>query len=121
MHYRVSQERLACLSVSIIDSQSIKNSEWTYKRKIFDGYKRIQGRKRHIIVDTLGSVIAVKVTPANIPDSKVALQLCQQMQAYPVCYWLMEGIKEMDIEVKVVKRNEITETRHASPCRSFGK
>lgn len=118
MYYRISQGRLACPSVGIIDSQSIKNSEWGVQEKGFDGYKRIQGRKRHIVVDTLGSIIAVKVTPANIPDSKVALQLCQQLQTYPRVgvlladggyqgKWIKQAQKQVNIEVKVVKRNEM--------------
>jgi putative transposase len=114
--YRVSQGRLASPSVGIIDSQSVKNSEWGVQEKGFDGYKRIQGRKRHIIVDTLGCVIGVKVTAANIPDSKVALQLCQQMKAYPRVLladggyqgkWIKQAQKQLKMEVKVVKRNEM--------------
>jgi putative transposase len=114
--YRVSQGRLASPSVGIIDSQSVKNSEWGVQEKGFDGYKRIQGRKCHIIVDTLGCVIGVKVTAANIPDSKVALQLCQQMKAYPRVLladggyqgkWIKQAQKQLKMEVKVVKRNEM--------------
>ncbi len=116
--YRLSVGRLACPSVGIIDSQSVKNSEWGVPDKGFDGYKRIQGRKRHIVVDTLGCILAVKVTPANIPDSKVALDLCKQLQPYQRLStlladggyqgkWQKKAQTQMGITVKVVKRNEL--------------
>jgi putative transposase len=34
----------------------------------FDGNKKIKGRKRHILVDTLGLILAVVVTSANTDD-----------------------------------------------------
>ena len=34
----------------------------------FDGYKRVKGRKHHILVDTLGLMIANRVEPANVLD-----------------------------------------------------
>jgi putative transposase len=45
--------------MAIIDSQSVKNSEWDFKDREFDGNKRIKGRKRHILVDTLGILIGI--------------------------------------------------------------
>ena len=50
---RNKQGRKECPSMAIIDSQSVKNSEWGIPDKGFDGNKRIKGRKRHIMVDTL--------------------------------------------------------------------
>ena len=73
--YRKEQNRKPSPSSAIVDSQSVKNSEWGLLDKGFDGHKKIQGRKRHIAVDTLGLVLAVLVTPANMHDSKAALNL----------------------------------------------
>ncbi len=54
-------------SAGSIDSQSIKTA--TQDKEIgFDGNKRIKGRKRHILVDTLGLIIAVVVTDAGTSD-----------------------------------------------------
>src|SRR5918999_984700 len=54
-------------SAGSIDSQSIKTA--TQSEDIgFDGHKKIKGRKRHILVDTLGLIIAVVVTSADTED-----------------------------------------------------
>src|SRR5215218_4310195 len=45
----------------------------------YDGGKKITGRKRHIIVDTLGLILTLAVLPANISDSAGAQPLIQQV------------------------------------------
>jgi len=72
---RLKAGREASPSVGVIDSQSVKNSEWGVIGKGFDGNKRVQGRKRHIIVDTLGLILVVLVGPANRHDSYMARQV----------------------------------------------
>jgi len=51
----------------VIDSQSVKTSENT-SLSGYDAGKRIKGRKRHIITDTCGNLIACEVHTANIQD-----------------------------------------------------
>ena len=58
-------------SVVIIDSQSVKTTRRGGFRGV-DGNKRINGRKRHLVVDTLGNIVSNIVHPANIHDSKGA-------------------------------------------------
>ena len=71
-------------SLGIIDSQSIKNSEWGIPDKGFDGNKKIKGRKRHIVVDTLGLLMSVVVTEANVHDSVAAERVIKRMEgAFP--------------------------------------
>jgi transposase len=41
----------------------------------FDGHKRVKGRKRHILVDTLGLLIASRVEPAGISDRRAGARL----------------------------------------------
>lgn len=77
---RKKQGRMECPSMAIIDSQSIKNSEWGIPDKGFDGNKRIKGRKRHIIVDTLGILLGIIVTEANVHDSVAAKVLLKRMK-----------------------------------------
>src|SRR6478752_7415196 len=55
-------------SAAIIDSQSIKTSSVRGDERGYDGGKKIQGRKRHLLVDVNGLVLAVKVHAANILD-----------------------------------------------------
>ena len=64
---RQSQGRLPEPSACCADSQSIKTA--TQAEDIgFDGHKKIKGRKRHILVDTLGLIVAVVVTAAHRDD-----------------------------------------------------
>ena len=69
----------ACPSLGIIDSQSIKNSEWGIPDKGFDGNKRVNGRKRHLVVDVMGLLMCVVVTAANVHDSVAAEQVIERM------------------------------------------
>lgn len=54
-------------SLAIIDSQSVRTTESGGVRGI-DAGKKISGRKRHILVDTLGLIWSVVVHPANVQD-----------------------------------------------------
>ena len=77
---RKKQGRKECPSMAIIDSQSMKNSEWGIPDKGFDGNKRIKGRKRHIMVDTLGILLGIIVIEANVYDSVAAWALLKHMK-----------------------------------------
>ncbi len=63
--------RSACPSVVIMDGQSVKTTERGGVRG-FDAHKCIKGRKRHILVDKLGLLIASRVEAANISDRRAA-------------------------------------------------
>ena len=58
-------------SAAVLDSQSVKTTEQGGVRG-YDGGKQINGRKRHILVDTMGLLLMVVVTAANVQDQKGA-------------------------------------------------
>jgi putative transposase len=69
---RRQQNRKTSPSAAIIDSQTVKTTEVGGERG-YDAGKKINGRKRHIIVDTLGLLLAVVVHPANVQDQDGAV------------------------------------------------
>ena len=71
---RLMEARQRHASAAIIDSQSVKSTECSDARG-YDAGKKINGRKRHILVDTMGLILAVMVLPANIQDRDGAKQL----------------------------------------------
>ena len=64
---------------AIIDSQSVKGTPESSVESGFDGGKLVNGRKRHIIVDTMGCLLVVWVHAANIFDGKAARQVISHL------------------------------------------
>lgn len=77
---RERQERSAEPSAVIIDSQSAKTTEVGGERG-YDAGKKVNGRKRHIVVDTLGNLIDVVVHAANIQDRDGAMLVLYKLSA----------------------------------------
>jgi len=66
----------------IIDSQSAKSAEGGEQRG-FDGGKKVSGRKRNLIVDTLGLLVLANVTSANVQDVHAGKQTFQGLLERP--------------------------------------
>lgn len=73
---RALESKLPQPTAAILDSQSVKSDPHGGKVG-YDAAKRIKGRKRHLLVDTLGLVLGATVSPANVPDREGALDLLQ--------------------------------------------
>ncbi|MDR2882290.1 MAG: IS5 family transposase, partial [Alistipes sp.] len=67
-------------SLGLIDSQSVKGTYRGRDRGV-DGGKCVKGRKRHIVTDTQGLILAVKVHPANRHDSKEAFDVLSRLKS----------------------------------------
>ncbi|MFQ6271137.1 IS5 family transposase [Kutzneria viridogrisea] len=79
---RLAEGRVAAPSAAVIDSQSVRAAETVGRAtRGWDAGKKVNGRKRHIVVDTVGFVLAVLVTPASIQDRVAARALLLRLGA----------------------------------------
>jgi putative transposase len=119
-HLRQLEGRKPQPSAAIIDSQSVKSTEVSEERG-YDAGKKINGRKRHLLVDTIGLVLGVMVLPANLQDRDGARRLLaaffgQKTRRRVKHIWADGGYAGTLIQwaktlwrctVEVVKRNEL--------------
>ncbi|HEX4202674.1 MAG TPA: IS5 family transposase [Ktedonobacteraceae bacterium] len=59
-------------SAAIMDAQSVKTVEESASISGFDAHKHVRGRKRHLLVDTLGIPLSIYVTEADVHDTRGA-------------------------------------------------
>jgi transposase len=67
-------------TAAIYDSRTVQSTPESGERAGYDGGKRRKGSKVHIAVDTLGHLLALKITPANEQDRAQVAELTQAMQ-----------------------------------------
>jgi len=106
-------------SAAIIDSQSVKTTEVGGVRG-YDAGKKINGRKRHIIVDTIGMIIAVVVHEASIQDrdgAKLVMEKLKERFTRLKLIWADGGYtgkliewtrKNINRKLEIVKRSDDT-------------
>lgn len=83
MHDREKDGREASPTLAIIDAQSVKCDAPQGERG-YDAGKKVLGRKRHLVVDSGGRLLAVSVTPANVQDQDGGLALVKRLvHLYP--------------------------------------
>jgi putative transposase len=106
-------------SVGIIDTQSVKSTLVSSQDKGFDAGKKIKGIKRHIIVDTLGLILAVVIQGASVQDSHGAISVIDKLtenwkkiiKIFADSGYRGELIAKVQtrfkIELEIIKRNEL--------------
>ena len=105
--------------VGIIDAQNVKNTLVSSENKGFDAGKKVKGIKRHIIVDTLGLVLAVAIQSASVQDRDGAVEviekLCESWKKIIKIFadggyrgQLITTIKtKFKIQLEIIKRNQL--------------
>ncbi len=106
-------------SAAIIDSQTVRAAETVgAETRGYDAGKKMNGRKRHVIVDTLGLLLVCHVTAASVQDrdgARPALQVLRQLFATIALVWadgaysgqLVDWAREaLAITIEVVKRSD---------------
>lgn len=82
MLHRVKSAKSPLPTVAIIDTQSVKNSATATEWIGFDGGKLIKGRKRVVVVDTMGHVLWTDLRAANVHDGKAGVLVWEQARQF---------------------------------------
>ena len=77
---RWSEGRADDPTATILDSRAVQSTPESGARAGYDGHKRRKGSKVHLAVDTLGHLLALRVTPANAQDRAQVAELAAAVQ-----------------------------------------
>lgn len=80
---RTQQKPYAPRTTASVDSQSVDTTSGGEQRGR-DNAKNVDGRKRHIVVDSMGLLLAVLVTAANVDDAEAAAELFGRLEGQPM-------------------------------------
>src|SRR5437764_7665537 len=80
---RTQEKPYSPRTTASVDSQSVDSTSGGEQRGR-DNAKNVDGRKRHIVVDSMGLLLAVLVTAADVDDAKAAAELFGRLQGQPV-------------------------------------
>src|SRR4051794_40756004 len=78
---RMGEDRARDPTAVIMDARTLQSSPESGHRAGYDGYKRKQGSKLHMVVDTLGMLVTLKVTAANEQERDQVEDLAAEVQA----------------------------------------
>jgi transposase len=127
---RDAQGRDPMASAGIVDAQSVKAADTVSRRsRGYDAGKKVNGRKRHIVVDTLGLLIVVMVTAAAVQDrdgGRGALERAKMVMPSLAHVWADAGYAGrlvrlaravLRITVQIVKKTDGQHTFEVLPRR----
>jgi len=77
---RLALEREPQPSAAILDARTVQSTPESGQRAGYDGHKRRKGSKIHVAVDTLGNLLALKVTPADEQERAQVAELAAKVQ-----------------------------------------
>jgi len=77
---RLSAGRASDPSATILDSRTLRSTPESGHRGGYDGHKGKKGTKVHAAVDTLGHLLALRVSPANENDREEVKELSEEIQ-----------------------------------------
>jgi putative transposase len=80
---RTAEKPYAPRTTASVDSQSVDTTSGGEQRGR-DNAKNVDGRKRHIVVDSMGLLLAVLVTAADVDDGKAAVELFDRLEGQPL-------------------------------------
>jgi putative transposase len=80
---RTAEKPYSPRTTASVDSQSVDTTSGGEQRGR-DNAKNVDGRKRHIVVDSMGLLLAVLVTAADVDDAKAAAELFGRLQGQPL-------------------------------------
>src|SRR5437763_13395694 len=80
---RTQEKPYAPRTTASVDSQSVDTTSGGEQRGR-DNAKNVDGRKRHIVVDSMGLLLAVLVTAADVDDAKAAAELFGRLEGQPM-------------------------------------
>ena len=78
---RLAKGRAAQPTAAILDSRTLQSTPESGARAGYDGAKKKRGAKVHVAVDTLGQLLALHVTPANVQERSQVARLAEAVQA----------------------------------------
>jgi len=122
-----SESPTAC----ILDSQSAKTTEEGEEARGYDAGKKVKGRKRHLVVDALGLLLALRVTTASVQDRDAALPMFKEVkQAFPsLQVAFADGAYRGEVKTRVEEETKMrmiislrsdTQKKALNPSRSDG-
>jgi putative transposase len=109
---RIKKGRSPSPQAAVIDSQSVRTGPGVSERKGWDGAKKLKGRKRHLVTDTLGLPLALKVGRADSPERAGLAMLAPRLERSfnlkaiyaDRGYW---GMKITHIPLHIVERPDV--------------